>query len=169
MQMPTMKIIPAHTVKALEQLKQLFREYPVAIGMSLDFQDFEAELAALPGKYTPPAGELFLALRDDKALGCIAFYPMDKQGVCEIKRLYVRPEAQGSGLGRSLLAHAIKEARQRGYKKARLDSLRRMTQAGRLYELFGFQQIPPYNHNPHPDVYYMELDLTGSSHTETPL
>lgn len=143
----------------LEAVKLLFQAYQQGLGIPLDFQNFEAELQGLPGKYAPPKGSLCLAswqLKDIKeAIGCFGLYPLEEE-VCELKRLFLKPEYQGRGLGKTLMAHALQKAKRLGYRKLRLDSLRRLEAALRLYQQFGFYEIEPYNYNPHPDVYYME-------------
>lgn len=136
----------------------LFREYQQFLGIDLEFQSFESELAALPGKYAQPKGDIVLARVGEKVVGCISWYPL-APGIAEIKRLYVRPAARGLGAGKALFSHALEAIRESGYGKVRLDSLERLTEAAKLYETFGFRRIQPYNHNPFPDVYYMELNL----------
>lgn len=151
-------VAPVRNGAALGHIRALFREYEAFLGISLDFQDFEAEMAALPGKYAPPSGELYLALEGERPVGCAAFYRM-VEGVCELKRLYVVPQMQGRGIGRLLFDRALEEAKARGYHTLRLDSFRWMEAAGRMYLRAGFVEIPPYNHNPYPGVYYMEKRL----------
>ncbi len=147
----------------LTAIKQLFREYEAflesqqAILLAMD-QDLDRELDSLPGAFAPPAGNLYLALWEGSPVGSAAFRPMP-DNACELKRLFVKPQAQGLGIGQALLSRAIADARTRGYHAIRLDSLRRLTAARRLYEGFGFTDIPPFNQNPHDDVYYMELPL----------
>lgn len=143
----------------LEELKALFHEYNAFIGIDLGFQNFEAELDALPGKYHPlKSGQLYLARWNGEPAGCAAIYQI-QLGTCELKRLYVKPQFQGFRIGKTLLAHTIQDARQLGYRQMVLDSLRRMSSAQGLYQKMGFREIQPYNHNPYPDVYYMALDL----------
>ena len=122
------------------------------------FQNFAAELAALPGDYTPPTGRLLLALHDARPAGCIALRRMDA-ATCEMKRLFVRAEFQSLKIGRALAEHVIAEARGIGYTHVRLDTLPVMSRAHALYAALGFREIPPYCHNPVPGAIYMELSL----------
>ena len=127
----------------------LFRAYATSLDVDLGYQDFDAELAGLPGKYAPPAGELLLA-RDPAggALGCVALRPLDVPGACEMKRLYVAPAARGRGLGRGLVAAVLAAARAAGYAEIRLDTLPSMAEAATLYRRFGFEPISPYYPTP---------------------
>lgn len=147
----------------LEGVRALFREYETWLDYNLCFQGFEKELATLPGRYAPPTGRLVLAERDGALAGCIGLRQI-APGICEMKRLYVRPEARGTGAGRALALHVVAEARAMGYTAMRLDTLRieKMLAANRLYDALGFRDIPPYYENPLPDVRYMELDLAAS-------
>lgn len=142
----------------LETLRGLFREYNDYLGFNLDFQGFEQELAALPGKYAAPSGRLYLATYNGEIAGCVAFYKLS-EGICELKRLYTRPAFQGKGIGRALIERALTDAKSTGYRTMRLDSLRRLVSAGKIYENFGFSEISAYNVNPLDDVYYMERVL----------
>jgi GNAT superfamily N-acetyltransferase len=137
--------------------RELFREYAAWLAVDLCFQDFDQELATLPGKYAPPRGRLFLA--GDDPVGCIALRPLDEEGVGEVKRLYVRPAARGSGLGRRLVETVLSHARAIGYRELRLDTADWMSDAVRLYAKLGFRECPPYYHNPMPGVVYMSLVL----------
>lgn len=142
----------------------LMRRYASWTGVDLCFQNFEAEMAALPGKYVPPGGQLWLA-RDGcgTAKGVIAVRPIDAT-VCEMKRLWVEPDTQGSGLGRALATTAIAFARDAGYAQMKLDTLRkRMPAAISLYQTLGFVECEPYVHNPEPDVLYMVLELASAA------
>lgn len=154
----TITISAAETREDIAAIRALFIEYQRFLSLDLDFQNFGAELAALPGKYAPPRGRLLLARIGGEVAGCAAFYPMSDK-VCEFKRLYVRRAFAGKGVGRALLEAAIAEAREVGYSHMRLDSLRRMAEAGKLYTQYGFYEIAPYNENPYDDVYYMEREL----------
>jgi putative acetyltransferase len=138
----------------LDEVRALFREYAASLPFALDFQDFEQELAELPGAYAPPRGVLLLA-RD---AGCVALRPIDAT-VCELKRLYVRPSARGTGLGRRLVEAIVNDARALGYSRMRLDTTPSMTAAQSLYEQLGFREIPPYRPNPVPGARFLELDL----------
>lgn len=154
-------IAPASGERDLAAIRLLFSEYVASLGIDLAFQGFAAELAGLPGRYAPPAGGLWLA-RDgaDDALGCAALRPLDG-GACEIKRLYVRPEARGHDLGRRLAQVAIEGARGAGHRVMRLDTLAGMEAAQRLYAALGFRPTAPYYDNPLPGTVYMALDLAG--------
>lgn len=155
-----MTIKQAATAQDIEVLRELFREYEAWLGLSLCFQGFEEELATLPGKYAPPEGRLYLASVGEEAAGCIALRSLG-EGVCEMKRLYLRENARGLGLGRRLIEQVIADAREIGYRKMRLDTYPpKMGKAVSLYEAHGFRQIDAYYDNPHSDTLYMELDLT---------
>ena len=138
--------------------KQLLVDYQKYLGIDLCFQGFDDELAHLPGKYAPPRGRLYLSEVNDEPAGCIAFYEMEKD-VAELKRLFVKQDFRGAGIGRMMIERAIADARRIGYKKVRLDSLARLQQASDLYRKLGFDTCEPYNQNPEEDVYYMELSL----------
>lgn len=127
----------------------LFEDYAASLNIDLCFQDFAAELAAMPGKYAPPRGELLLARNGrGKAVGCVAVRPIAAEGVCEMKRLYVAPSGRRSGLGRALVAAILAEARRIGYREIRLDTLPGMAEALQLYESEGFKTIEPYYDTP---------------------
>ncbi|MCC6574864.1 MAG: GNAT family N-acetyltransferase [Planctomycetes bacterium] len=142
----------------LDEIRRLFREYAKSLPFSLDFQGFEAELAALPGIYAPPQGRLFLGEVDGKAAGCIALKPLT-QGICEMKRLYVRPEFRGKQVGRKLAGHLIAEAHKAGYRAMRLDTIADMKAAIALYESLGFKRIEAYYRNPIANACFLELKL----------
>lgn len=142
----------------ISQAREIFREYQVSLGIDLCFQDFEQELADLPGKYAPPQGRLYLAFIDEKLAGCIALRPF-QEGMCEMKRLYVRPEFRGQYLGLLLAKEIIAEAREIGYHQMVLDTLDTMTAAQKLYRSLGFKEIEPYCFNPIDGALYMSLDL----------
>ncbi len=139
-------------------IRELFREYEKHLGVDLCFQNFEKELAGLPGKYGPPHGCLLLAMEETDAAGCMAARPLEAH-ICEMKRLYVRPSYRGLGLGRLLIREIIEEAHGFGYSRMRLDTLTRLKPANSLYEALGFKQIAPYYSNPLPGVVYWELKL----------
>ena len=128
-------------------VRRLFRQYADGLGIDLGFQDFEAELASLPGKYAPPKGRLMLAWNGAEAVGCVALRPVDGEA-CEMKRLYVQPEVRVRQLGRRLAERICDEARQAGYRRMCLDTLPTMTSAIRLYTALGFRLIAPYVFNP---------------------
>ncbi len=152
-------IISAETPKQIDEIRKLFREYENWLDIDLCFQDFEKELANLPGKYAKPAGRLFLIHKENLAAGCIALRKIDVE-TCEMKRLYVREDFRGLGLGKMLIEKLIKEARAVGYKKMRLDTLPdKMPSAVKLYKSYGFCKISPYYNNPHRETLFMELDL----------
>ena len=143
----------------LGEIRKLFCEYQDFIGISLRFQSFEDELDSLPGKYSPECrGNLYLAELDGKTAGCVAYYQVD-ESTCELKRLFVRPDFQGRGLGRRLMNLAIEDATADQYETMILDTLRRLEGANVLYERLGFSEIEPYNVNPHPDVAYFSKPL----------
>ena len=143
----------------LEQIRALFLEYAQALDFNLCFQNFDKELQELPGIYSPPHGRLILCNVDGRAAGCIALKPLEPR-VCEMKRLFVRPEFRGRQLGLKLAVRLLDDARQIGYSLMRLDTIRgSMDNAIALYESLGFKEIPPYYENPIPNALYMELKM----------
>jgi putative acetyltransferase len=153
-----MHVDVAAAPEEIEACRGLFRDYAAGLGFDLSFQDFERELAELPGDYAPPRGRLLLARAGGNAVGCVGVRPLDAQ-TCEMKRLYVATVARGTGLGRRLALAAIEAARELGYERMRLDTVPSMTQAHALYESLGFREIQPYRHNPVPGTRYLELEL----------
>lgn len=152
------KILKIATKEDLEEIKNLFREYAKFLEISLDFQDFESELAKLPAKYAEPEGAIFLAKIDSQPAACVALWKLE-EGICEMKRLYVKPEFQGLGLGKKMAQTIIEEAKGKGYKIMKLDTLRRLKSANYLYASLGFRETKPYNYNPESDVAYFEKEL----------
>jgi putative acetyltransferase len=152
------RIRPAGGDADIETVRELFLEYERSLDVDLCFQGFAQEVAALPGAYAPPRGRLLLAEREAVVLGCVALRPLDGD-VCEMKRLYLRPAARGTGAGRALALRVIDEARAAGYRTMRLDTLPSMTAAIALYASLGFRRITPYYDNPVPGAVYMERAL----------
>jgi ribosomal protein S18 acetylase RimI-like enzyme len=155
----TIDIAPARLPEDLELVRGLFEEYVASLGIDLSFQGVGAELAQLPGKYAPPRGVVLLARDAAGAMGCVALRPWTQPGVCEIKRLYVRPAARGRSLGRQLAEAVVAWANHAGYRRVLLDTLGSMQAARRLYASLGFRPVEPYYHNPVPGTLYMALDL----------
>ena len=139
----------------------LFQEYAAGLGVDLCFQGFEAELGRMPEMYGAPEGCLFVAHAEERLVGCGALRRLTAGKICEMKRLYVRPEARGTGLGRILAESLVAKGRSLGYAIMRLDTLAHMTAARELYRSLGFAEITAYYENPLPNVVYMELDLTA--------
>jgi putative acetyltransferase len=152
-------VITDTTAADLDTVRALFRAYQNWLGISLEFQGFEDELAGLPGKYAPPQGALLLARDGAQVAGVVALRPLDEAGLCEMKRLYVLPDFQGRGIGRALAVAIIDAGRRAGYRAMRLDTVARMAAAVGLYRALGFVEILPYTYNPEPDVLYLEHAL----------
>jgi carbonic anhydrase len=165
--MPT--ILQATTPEHIAQARELFLEYASSLGFDLCFQSFEKEVAELPGDYAPPTGRLLLAYENNELAGCIALHASDAtRKICEMKRLYVRPNFRSRRIGQQLVAAVISAAREIGYTRMRLDTISgTMDKAIVLYRSIGFKEIPSYRENPIDGVLYMELDLT--SVTKLPL
>lgn len=154
-------IAPGHEQASLAEARALFVEYAESLGFDLSFQGFDAELADLPGCYAPPGGRLLLARWDGALAGCIAARPLCT-GVCEMKRLYVRPSHRQHRVGRALTEALIASLRQAGYRRMRLDTVPSMVAARSLYASLGFRTIEPYRHNPIAGAAYLELDLVDA-------
>ena len=137
----------------------LFREYVTSLAEDISFQNVDDELAALPGKYARPGGVVLIAWDGAEAAGAVA-YRMFEPGVCEMKRLYIRPAFRGRGLGRELAEELIEDARAHGYRTMLLDTLASMASARALYRDLGFAPVEPYYENPLPGVAYMALELS---------
>lgn len=153
------EIIKAESPEEIEHARTLFKEYAAWLEIDLCFQNFEKELAELPGDYAPPNGRLFLASKNAEIAGCVAMRKIG-EGICEIKRLFVRQKFRGQGLGRRLAEGMIQEAKQLGYARMRLDTLPpKMNDAIALYRSLGFKEIEPYYNNPVPGAKFMELNL----------
>lgn len=151
-------IEPARFPDDLPIVQRLFREYADALGIDLCFQDFDAELAGLPGRYAPPQGRLLIAWNGSEPLGCVALRPIDASA-CEMKRLYVRPASRGERLGQRLVDRLCAEARSAGYRRICLDTLPAMTEAIGLYAANGFRPIEPYVFNPIPGALFLGREL----------
>lgn len=157
----TLRLRPAESPQDMDTVRALFREYQALLGVDLCFQHFEDELLNLPGAYAPPGGALILAENGGgAALGCVGLRPGPVAVSAELKRLYVRPAAQGQGAGRALLDRALAQAAALGYREVWLDSLRRLTKAEALYRAAGFEDAEAYNRTPEADVYYLKKRLS---------
>jgi putative acetyltransferase len=159
---PQVSISTPATPQALDDAREIFREYAAGLGVDLCFQQFDRELAGLPGDYAAPRGALLLASVDGQLAGCCALRPLDTAdypNAAEMKRLYVRDAFRGLGLGRQLVEATLDAARQAGYACVLLDTLDDMEAARTLYEDLGFEDIPPYYHNPIPGAHYLKAAL----------
>jgi len=145
-------IAPARSAVELTSTAALFRAYAATLPIDLGPQGFSQELESLPGLYAPPAGELLLAKRGDHVLGCIALKPLEPPRIAEIKRLYVRPQARGLGVGKALVAAVIAAAQQAGYGELKLDTLSHLKEAIALYKSYGFEPIGLYGNHPYPGL-----------------
>lgn len=162
-----LQIVQAESAADLGHARTLFEEYAASLGFDLGFQDFAAELAELPGDYAPPRGRLLLAFHGGEAAGCVALRELE-EGVCEMKRLYVRPRFRDLRVGRALAEAIIGEARNIGYARMRLDTVPSMERARVLYRTLGFREIPPYRYNPVPGTAFMELRLEAEAPPPSP-
>ena len=166
MDTPQIELLSPDTPEAIEAVRAIFREYATSLGVDLCFQNFDAELATLPGDYAEPAGVLMLATVDGAPAGCCAFRPLtssDHLNACEMKRLFVRSAFRGFGLGRLLVEQVMARASLAGYTTMLLDTLRDMEAARALYQEVGFVEVAPYYHNPLPGAHYLMADLASGS------
>ena len=152
------QLITAHSTEHLATVRQLFVEYANSLAIDLCFQNFDQELAALPGDYGPPDGRLLLAFDAADVAGCVALRNIG-EGICEMKRFYVRPPFRRKGTGRRLARAIIDAAHEIGYERMRLDTLFSMKEAIALYESLGFRRVNPYSQNPSACAVFMELKL----------
>lgn len=154
------EIIEVNTPELINETKILFREYEKWLNVSLCFQGFEEEVNSLPGKYAPPDGRLYIVKYDGKYSGCIALRKIE-DGICEMKRLFLKDELRGKGIGNTLVTKIISDARFIGYKTMRLDTIKeKMPKAVEIYTKHGSVETEPYYHNPNPHTLFMELDLS---------
>jgi len=159
---PSVRLKTPSRPEELAALREIFREYADSLGVDLCFQQFDEELAGLPGDYAAPRGALLMALVDGAVAGCCALRPLDSADypdAAEMKRLYVRDRFRGLGLGRQLAEATLDRAREAGYACVLLDTLDDMEAARTLYEELGFKEVPPYYHNPIPGAHYLKAEL----------
>lgn len=162
MDTPQIALISASSPEQLQATREIFEEYARSLDVDLCFQQFDQELASLPGEYAEPRGALLLALVDGAPAGCCALRPLDQvdyPNASEMKRLYVRKAFRGFGLGRQLAEATLDAARRAGYGCVLLDTLDEMEAARALYEELGFTEIPPYYHNPVAGAHYLKVDI----------
>jgi ribosomal protein S18 acetylase RimI-like enzyme len=161
-----LQLIQAQSTEDIRRVRELFEEYVSWLGVNLCFQNYDKELAGLPGEYAPPSGRLYLAVENERVAGCVALRKIGEE-TCELKRLYVRPDFRGTGLGRRLTETVIHDARAIGYRRMRLDTLPgKMGQAIAMYRSLGFKNIEPYYDNPYDDVAFMELALRREANSK---
>ena len=161
-QIPKIRLATPSTPEEIDAVREIFREYAQGLKVDLCFQQFDEELANLPGEYAAPRGALLIATVDGELAGCCALRPLDTAdypNASEMKRLYVRKPFRGFGLGRQLVEGTLDAARQGGYACVLLDTLDEMEAARALYDGLGFEEIPPYYHNPIPGAHYLKADL----------
>ncbi|MBK1853215.1 GNAT family N-acetyltransferase [Marinobacter sp. 1-4A] len=155
----SVKIEVAETTKQFDAGSRLIRAYADFLGLDLEFQGFSSELASLPKMYGPPKGALLLATLEGIHVGAVGLREFEP-GVAEMKRMYVLPDYHGMGVGKALTEAFLGQAREMGYGSARLDSIRELDKALRLYQDFGFREIEPYRFNPHPEAVFMEYKIS---------
>ncbi|KAI9831314.1 MAG: hypothetical protein M1819_005088 [Sarea resinae] len=162
---PPFRIEPVRTESDLRATVALFTAYADWLGIDLSFQDFSTELASMPGKYAPPAGELLLARlnSDNTPIGCIALRPMLPKGFCEVKRLYVLPAGRGMGIGKALVEAIVDVAHRLGYEEMRLDSLPTLVAALKVYQRAGFVRVERYNDTPLTETIFLGRSLPGKA------
>ena len=161
-EIPPIELLTPAAPEEFEAVREIFLEYASTLGVDLCFQRFDQELAGLPGEYSPRRGALFLATVDGEVAGCCALRPLDSAhypNASEMKRLYVRPAFRNFGLGRQLAEATLDAARAAGYSCVLLDTLDDMETARALYDELGFEEIPPYYHNPIPGAHYLKAEL----------
>lgn len=153
------EILEAYSPELIKETKKLFLEYEKWLNVSLCFQGFEEEVAGLPGKYSKPEGRLYIVKEGNEFIGTIALRKIE-DGICEMKRLFLKDKARGKGIGNELVAKIIQDAKDIGYKSMRLDTIKeKMPKAVSIYERYGFKETTPYYHNPNPHTLFMELEL----------
>jgi len=160
-------LVEAETPEHIAEVRKLFQEYADELGIDLEFQHFDHELATLPGWYSKPLGRLLLAIEDGEPVGCVGVHPLEDE-ICEMKRLYVRDHHRGRGIGRALATKIISEANRIGYRRMRLDTLESMTEAASLYLSLGFRPTSAYRYNPIEGATFLELSLHHPSEAHAP-
>jgi ribosomal protein S18 acetylase RimI-like enzyme len=160
-------ISPIESQQDLKDTIFLFEQYAKSLGIDLSFQDFETEMASMPGKYASPNGCLLLARSENTGttVGCVGLRQLGSNGVCEMKRLYVDPKGRGLGVGKALATAVIQEAKRSGYHCIRLDTLPSMASARALYKSLGFVEIDPYYDTPIEGTIFLELSLRSDAAT----
>ena len=153
-----LRIVQVYSQEEIQQVKFLFSEYASSLDFDLSFQNFEDELANLPGEYSLPSGALLLAYYEESAAGCVAMRKL-AEDICEMKRLYVRQAFRGKKIGKELSLAIIVEAKSRGYSRMRLDTVPSMMEALQLYRSLGFKEPSPYRYNPRAGAMFLELAL----------
>jgi len=161
-EVPDIRLVPADMAPSFEPAREILREYAKSLAIDLSFQDFDTELATLPGDYAPPGGRLLLAYVGQQLAGCgglRALTDVDHANACEMKRLFVRPAFRRFGLGRVIAEAVLDEARRAGYSVVLLDTLDEMESARELYATLGFEEVAPYYYNPIPGAHYLKMEL----------